>query len=812
MNRTVASVVGLPLLALLAVTSSCAWRPQTGAAAGPPALNAEAVAVVFTKDGCRSVQYGGVELLADGRLAVGQATFRRADATTCAVDPAFTYAFRPHAFSARGGTAVATAAWGTVECVYRLHGRPRSRLDMRITVTNLSPDTLTELTLSPLALQLPAAPVAPRLYVDAFGRLYAPRSHHNVGAPTILPAAYGSGLVVLCNDDPVTPLTLAWEGQDGMARVRVRAGGEQMPFDEVYLRRPIAPGRNDTYTLSLRFAAAGANPLALADDLCKAYGQAFPRTLRWPDRRPITRMFFGPGLPREQVLANCRDPQSARLPTEPSPQFRKNMTAKFQGAISVAQATGAQGIILWSIEGETFPHATTYIGDPRCTRWLNPEMDLIADEMIGLIRAAGLRPGMCLRPSRVIYVRNDDPALDTVKHSYSDAQDPFLELDAKIRYCKERWQASLFYVDTNVFWRARGKDARWSEGHISAETWRRLSAAHPDVLLIPELGYTQIYAYTAPYAELDMGARETPEMIRRIWPDAFSILQLEDDDPIADHDILVRLSRAGDIIMANSGVGRYSTGIGEARREAALLDRGVPVRVAAAGSHERLLALTDDADLATRYFAVTALGGTPGKPPDGRTVEKLIALLSDEQWLVRKAAAVALGQQGEARAVPALVNLLLDRNAHQDWIAARALGAIGPAAVPALVDTVNTAPRQAAPAIATLGDLAAPEAVACLAAIADDPKSDWQARIQTMGALGKIGNAAAVDALIRTLQSTQSEWIRLAAAKALGAVRDPRAPPALQTALDAEQQAAKPSRDLVNAIHAALGQLRRTQP
>ena len=811
MNRSFSLAHGLAFLTTLLLAASCAWRPSAGQADLPSAKadpNAPKLEVTFSEEGCTSIVFNQVELLAGGKLSVGKAAFKKADDTTYADDSKPNVTFGGVKASARVATAdaTATAAWGTVQCVYAAKG---NRLDMRITVTNKSADTLTELTLSPLELKFPAEPSVARLYVDFFGRMYAPRSHHNVGAPTILPADFGSGLVVLCNDDPIAPLTLSWEGKGGAARVNVRAGGEQMPYDEVYVRRPIAPGKSDTYTVSLRFAPGGANALEVADDVCKAYAKAFPRTLKWPDRRPITRMFFGPGLPKEQVLANCRDPQNAKLPTAPDPQFRKNMTAKFQGAIAVAKATGAQGIIMWSLEGETFPHATTYIGDPRCMKWLNPEMDLVADEMIGMITAANLRPGVCLRPSRVIYVRNDDPNLDTVQHSYSDAKDPFLELDAKIQYCKDRWKVSLFYVDTNIFWRPRGKDAKWSEGHISADTWRRLNQKHPDVLLIPELGYTQIYAYTAPYSELDMGARETPEMIRRIWPDACSILQLEDDDPIADHDILVKLTRVGDITMANSGVGRYSVGISEARREAAILDRGAPLVVQQAGTDvKKLLAAAGDADLVIRFYAAEALG----KVKDPAAVAKLIALLADEQWIVRKAAVVALGQQGDASAVAPLIKLMIDPSGYMDWIAARALGAIGPAAVPALIAAVKADPRQAAPAIAVLGDLAAPEAVEPLAAIADDPKSDWQARIQTMSALGKIGNEPAVGVLIRTLQSTQNEYIRQAAARALGQVKDPRAPKALEDALDGEKKAAQPSRDLINAISGAINQLKRPRP
>ena len=64
-----------------------------------------------------------------------------------------------------------------------------------------------------------------------------------------------------------------------------------------------------------------------------------------------------------------------------------------------------------------------------------------------------------------------------------------------------------------------------------------------------------------------------------------------------------------------------------------------------------------------------------------------------------------------------------------------------------------------------------------------------------------------MDVLIRIVQSAQSEYIRQAAARALGQVKDARASKALQDALDAEKKAAQPSRDLMNAISGAIDRL-----
>jgi len=72
-------------------------------------------------------------------------------------------------------------------------------------------------------------------------------------------------------------------------------------------------------------------------------------------------------------------------------------------------------------------------------------------------------------------------------------------------------------------------------------------------------------------------------------------------------------------------------------------------------------------------------------PSDPGTISQLIATLGDHDGLVRQRARHSLVAIGEP-AVPALVKVLTDPDAHRRWEAAKTLGAIGdPAAAPALV-------------------------------------------------------------------------------------------------------------------------------
>ena len=69
----------------------------------------------------------------------------------------------------------------------------------------------------------------------------------------------------------------------------------------------------------------------------------------------------------------------------------------------------------------------------------------------------------------------------------ADEVDAFLELDGKVAYAKKRWGCTLFYVDTNFFWRRYGPEQKWETGPIAPDVWKRLLAKYPDTLFIPEI-------------------------------------------------------------------------------------------------------------------------------------------------------------------------------------------------------------------------------------------------------------------------------------------------------------------------------------
>ena len=640
------------LLALLLVAAAPWARPGAPADTLP-------VAVTVGDAGLGSLRVGGTELLADGAPRLAKVVLRRADGSTALADKKILDTARD------AETIHLRYAWGSL---YFTYAAAPGRFGLTIIVANASQDTLHEIWLRPLALRL------------AGEGLKVPRPRDNVGAPSVLTLEHDGGVLALCNHEIDRPLHLRFDRPSkGAVPVVVFAGGDRMVYDELYMRRPIPPGKSDAYTLSLRFGPVGSDPHDLADDIYAKYAARHPPKLDWPDRRPILRLFLGGGLPRETVLAYYRNGEKGPLPP-PDPKAGEAILAKLDRAVAAARQVDAQGIILWDIEGDAMAHPVTYIGDPRLAKTLNPTMDAVADDYFARIRKAGLRAGVCIRPSHVVFAKDKG----TLMQSFGAAKDPFRELDAKARYCKQRWGCTLFYVDTNYFWRPRGEGGKWTPGMLDADVWRRLHEQHPKVLFVPEHNYPQYWAYTAPYQELDCGYRGIPAWVRRVYPKAFCVPVIEDADPNESHDLLVRMVRDGDCPMTFIyGLTRNARAIVRIRAEAKLLDQGEPQRLVGAGV-ARLAALVSKGDLRERFYAARRLGSQSAD----EAVGALIARAADpqEHWLVRKNAVIALGQLKAQRAVGVLGRLLKSRDADLKHFATQALARISKAVAPTGLD------------------------------------------------------------------------------------------------------------------------------
>ena len=71
--------------------------------------------------------------------------------------------------------------------------------------------------------------------------------------------------------------------------------------------------------------------------------------------------------------------------------FKERVLQYADGSVALLKKMGAQGSIVWDLEGQEYPHATSYLGDPRS---LPEEMDAVADEFFARLRSDGLRTGV----------------------------------------------------------------------------------------------------------------------------------------------------------------------------------------------------------------------------------------------------------------------------------------------------------------------------------------------------------------------------------------------------------------------------------
>src|SRR6266496_4473126 len=176
-----------------------------------------------------------------------------------------------------------------------------------------------------------------------------------------------------------------------------------------------------------------------------------------------------------------------------------------------------------------------------------------------------------------------------------------------------------------------------------------------------------------------------------------------------------------------------------------------------------LLTHAEDADRQVRIDAIRALGSHP------RATAALLRLLADPSDDLRNAAIDALAALHADAAVPPLAALARKRPA--DDTARRAQIALGKVASPAAIAALIALTRTPPVAAETLGDIGDRRATAPLGeALERQPDLAPVA----LDALARIGDPAAVPALVRAAESSDLETRRRAYA-ALLAIRDARA-------------------------------------
>jgi len=566
----------LRLPALAGLLAAAALSACAAAGADEGSLQA-----AFDARGLAGLHGAGQDLLADGAPRLEQVVFERwvSEGDPPSRKRAFTKLDAPQpdsaAFDAEARRLVQKYAWGEVELAYT--PRP-GRLDVALTLRNRSEEALANFRVAAMRLRYQVRPAAP---AEDGKKRSPPARVQSLDDVAVLRAELAGGTLLACVEtiDPPVWFALApVRGADGEYDVTV-SGGVQAPEDGAYEVPPhgrprVEPGRDLTLEFSLRIARPGADVDALLADLYGRFRDYWKPVAPWTDRRGVGMLMLCNSAKRSQTNPRgfWNDPKVDVTTEQGKADFRRRAMDYADRAVKVLTDVDAQGMIVWDVEGSENPHPITYIGDPRMAKTLAPEMDEVADEFFQKFRDAGLRTGVCIRPSQVYYDENKkqwshgtgSDGLPGRGDHYGKLRGdvpawrffPVVErLSDKIAYAKKRWGCTIFYIDTNGIYRPTGEDNRFEWQLLPASMWRRLKTLHPDVLLVPELCagdgtyHAAAWAYTATYFELDLGGVSTPRRVLRLLPDAFSVLNVSDGPFDERRAELLAAVRRGDILM-----------------------------------------------------------------------------------------------------------------------------------------------------------------------------------------------------------------------------------------------------------------------
>jgi hypothetical protein len=336
----------------------------------------------------------------------------------------------------------------------------------------------------------------------------------------------------------------------------------------------------------------------VAHDVYRAFGEAFPPTLRWPDRRPMGMLHIG------DTRRDRRNPRGwfllthdAKFPAATNAayqgQFRKAMLDNAAEVVRVSRRLGIQGVVVWQTEGMQEPgHA--YYGEPRILPYAAPEMDAVADDYFRVLREGGLRVGVCLRPviqmpfdpkvgghdgelrgvvtwaqMREAALRADwsvqfrsvrwiqsIPAPVADLYHPDEAWDVVTRLDNKIKYARKRWGATLFYLDTNYLSRPTDRTAKegaWKDVVVGVELMNEVRRRNPGVLIMSEIPFLEYYAHGAPYVDVPEWGRSTGPDVRAAYPDAAGVMAVNKEEVVFGNlDHYVRAVENGDMLWTHA--------------------------------------------------------------------------------------------------------------------------------------------------------------------------------------------------------------------------------------------------------------------
>jgi hypothetical protein len=588
-------------------------------------------------------------------------------------------------------------------------------------------------------------------------------------APGVIEADWGTDKLVVCVDpgtsdpgaeDTARPMTIEFTGNYGDHTNNALVF--RTAFNPV-----LQPGKAWTFRGSLRFASSQTPLTEAAGGIFEKFAKAYPPLLKWPDRRPLGAIMLAnsaqnwPSNPRGWF----NDPKVDVTNPAGKAAFGDRLMRFADGSIAELKRIGAQGMVCWDIEGDEMPHAITYLGDPRILPRAAPEMDAVADAFFKRFLDAGLRTGVCIRPSRVI------PNLKG-GWKHQQVEDHVSDLADKIAYAKRRWGCTIFYMDTNVKWPMNPDPADITHGMWQGEAkvlpssdLRELCRRHPDVLIFPEFARFGYYGVCGVYGELRGTMNNVNPAVRTVYPEAMQVLRVIDGDFLGNWDELLAGVMGGAVhIFYGMFPDPRNVLVMRLYKEADFERRSSSV--SKSGS---LNALVNDADPLVRYTAVSRLG----RPTGAETAVLIKAFRLETDWVVERKIVAALGGSGTPEAAGLLASLVYDARRELDFFAASALGRMGRPATPILTKlAINPDARVAMLALTALTQFDDPAATVTLLKLSNDRNA--VIRGVAARALGRRPAPAVTTRLLAMLPD-KDPTVVIAACNALEQVKDRRA-------------------------------------
>jgi hypothetical protein len=469
-------------------------------------------------------------------------------------------------------TVTQTFGWGTAVTQYQAAG---NKLLITVTLNNTLANPITRYWMFPLALQLPATPLN-----------FSGNTAFSLDAPASVFFDYGSGTIDLADEDIINPMAMSfWQGTNPAGPVWLLSlyvdPNSNLNPNWPGIVRPVAPGGSDTITLSVRFGGAGQTEPQLAGDLFARYATTFPRLLpAAAARKPIARLTFT-GRFRPTLPNNPRgwfnDPTVDVTTPAGIAAFQQRLLQAGDAAVAEMTRVGAMGGIIWDLEGQQFDQA--FLGDPVQAETISPELVGVLDQFIAKFTNAGFQIGFDIEPQVLsfttgtvnvsgnqvtltggaqfspvwvgqhaggeITIGNNTYFIASVQsptsltifgnagtqtnapYTYvleSNVPNPEAVMASKVAYTRNRWGATLFYVD---------KDLTYGGTFITpSQVFEDIMLQYPGTLFFPEWAGVRHFAYTYPFLDTFNGVFEPSARALYVYPQAAGLVRVPDDQNI----------------------------------------------------------------------------------------------------------------------------------------------------------------------------------------------------------------------------------------------------------------------------------------